>query len=304
MRGGVIAVFGPESQTFEELMNDFFQNVWKTIASIGFFDIIDILIIALLVYYVVKLVRDTRAMQFVKGIFLLLLVYIIVQVLPFRAMNFIMRQVLTIGATALVVVFQPELRRALERVGRTRLPVSLFGGQQNTSSTQAELSQAIDEFRKASENLSRTRTGALMVFEMQTRLGEIIKTGVELDCRPVSELICTIFFPNTQLHDGAMVIRDGRIRAAGCFLPLTETDELSKQLGTRHRASVGMSENSDAIVVVVSEETGVISIARNGQLTRGFTPDTLGEYLRSELLPEETAAQRRERKLSLRRAKK
>ena len=167
-------MFGSESQTFEELMNDFFQNVWKTVASIGFFDVIDILIIALLVYYVVKLVRDTRAMQFVKGIFLLLLVYIIAQVLPFRAMNFIMRQVLTIGATALVVVFQPELRRALERVGRTRLPVSLFGSQQNASSTQAELSLANDEFRKASENLSRTRTGALMVFELQTRLGEII----------------------------------------------------------------------------------------------------------------------------------
>lgn len=286
------------------MFHDFFLNIWKTIKSITVpFDILDILLIALIVYYIIKVVRDTRAMQFVKGILLMLLVWLITKVLPFRAMGFIMDQVFTIGATAMIVVFQPELRRALERVGRTRIPIGIFSSQQNEAQTQA-LSEMIDEFCEASESLSRHKIGALMVFEMQTKLGEIIKTGTDLDCKPVSALICNIFFPNSPLHDGAMVIRDGRIRAAGCFLPLTETNELSKELGTRHRASVGMSENSDAIVVVVSEETGVISIARSGTLTRSYTPETLGDYLRAELLPEETPNGRRERKLAFRRAKK
>lgn len=296
-------MFGAENQSFNESIYDFFQNVWKTIASIRVFDVLDILIIAFLIYYLIKLVRDTRALQFVKGVLMLLVVYIISQILPFRAMSFIMNQVITIGATAMVIIFQPELRRVLEQVGRTRIPKTLFTGQQDEEQQQ-ELGQMIDEFCEASEVLSRQKVGALMVFEMQTRLGEIVKTGTALDCKPVAELICNIFFPNSPLHDGAMIIRGGRIAAAGCFLPLTESDALSKELGTRHRASVGMSENSDAIVVVVSEETGTISVARNGNLTRGFTAETLGEYLRAELLPEEAGAPRREWKLSLRRAKK
>ncbi|MCI8442933.1 MAG: TIGR00159 family protein [Provencibacterium sp.] len=282
-------------------LQDSLSNIWTTIKTISPGDGIDILMVAVVFYYVIKLVRDTRASQLVKGILLLLFVYLITDMLQFKVMGFFMKTILTVSATALIVVFQPELRRALERMGRTRLPSGLFSGMQNEEQLEAVRSM-IDEVCEASESLSRHKTGALMVFEMQTRLGEIIKTGTLIDCKPVAELIGNIFFPNAPLHDGAMIIRDARLHAAGCFLPLTENNELSKELGTRHRASLGMSENSDAIVVVISEETGTISIARNGVLTRDYTPQTLGDYLRAELLPEE-APRGKERRLKLKKAK-
>lgn len=267
------------------------SNILATITSIRVFDIIDILLVAVLIYMFVRLVRDTRANQLVKGILLFLGVYIILKVAPFKAMNFLMQAVFQFGATALIVVFQPELRRALERVGRTQLPMSIFGSGQSDKE-RAVIHRMVGEFMGATRMLSKTKTGALMVFEMRTRLGDIIKTGTVVDAQASEQLICNIFFINSPLHDGAMVIRGARLHAAGCFLPLTENNELSKELGTRHRAAIGMSENSDALIVVVSEETGVISVARNGVLKRDYTPETLADYLRHELLPSEQAEPR------------
>lgn len=295
-------MFSEVNMSVQDALRTAGNNIWTTIRLINPWDIIDIIMVAFVIYYLVKLVRDTRALQLVKGILLLLVVFMFTTTLPFRTMGYLMKTMLQISATALVVVFQPELRRALERMGRTRLKFGIFSSAQNEAQI-AAVGSMIDEVCEASKTLSRHKTGALMVFEMQTRLGEIIKTGTVIDGKPVAELICNVFFPNAPLHDGAMIIRDARLHAAGCFLPLTENNELSKELGTRHRASLGMSENSDAIVVVVSEETGVISIARNGVLTRNFTPKTLGDYLRAELLPDESN-EGRERKRTLRRNKK
>ncbi|MCI8622205.1 MAG: TIGR00159 family protein [Provencibacterium sp.] len=276
-------------------LQDTLSNIWATIKTISPGDVIDILMVAVVLYYIIKLVRDTRASQLVKGIMLLLCVYLFTDMLEFKVMGFFMKTILTVGATALIVVFQPELRRALERMGRTRLPSGLFGAGAQGEEQRAAILSMIEEVCEASKSLSRHKIGALMVFEMQTRLGEIIKTGTLIDCKPVAELIGNIFFPNAPLHDGAMIIRDARLHAAGCFLPLTENNELSKELGTRHRASLGMSENSDAIVVVVSEETGTISVARNGVLTRNYTPETLGNYLRTELLGNEVPREKEHR---------
>lgn len=293
-------MFTDANVPFQETLS----NIWTTIRFIGPGDVVDILMVAVVLYYVIKLVRDTRAMQFVKGILLLLLVYLVTQVFGFKVMNFLMRSLVQVAATALIVVFQPELRRALERMGRARLPFGLFGTNNQPDAQVAQVSSMIDEVCEAASSLSRHKIGALMVFEMQTKLGEIIKTGTIIDGKPVAELICNVFFPNSPLHDGAMIIRGARLYAAGCFLPLTENNELSKELGTRHRASIGMSENSDAIVLVVSEETGQISIARNGVLTRDYTAETLGDYLRAELLPQEETQNMRGKLMNLRRAKK
>lgn len=282
-------------------LQDSLSNIWTTIKTIAPFDVIDILMVAVVFYYVIKLVRDTRASQLVKGILLLLIVYWVTNTFGFKVMGFFTRMIITVAATAVIVVFQPELRRALERMGRTRFPAGIFSGVQSEEQIAAVRSM-IDEVCEASESLSRHKIGALMVFEMQTRLGEIIKTGTLIDCKPVAELIGNIFFPNAPLHDGAMIIRDARLHAAGCFLPLTENNDLSKELGTRHRASLGMSENSDAIVVVISEETGTISVARNGVLTRDYTPQTLGDYLRAEMLPEDTSHDK-ERRFKLKKQK-
>ena len=293
-------MFTDANVPFQETLS----NIWTTIRFIGPGDVVDILMVAVVLYYVIKLVRDTRAMQFVKGILLLLLVYLVTQVFGLKVMNFLMRSLVQVAATALIVVFQPELRRALERMGRARLPFGIFVSNNQPDAQVAQVSSMIDEVCEAAASLSRHKIGALMVFEMQTKLGEIIKTGTVIDGKPVAELICNIFFPNSPLHDGAMIIRGARLYAAGCFLPLTENNELSKELGTRHRASIGMSENSDAIVLVVSEETGQISIARNGVLTRDYTAETLGDYLRAELLPQEETQNIRGRFMNLRRAKK
>lgn len=266
---------------------DGIKNILTTVSTIGPFDIIDIFLVAIMIYLFIKIVRDTRANQLIKGIFLFLGVYIVIKVLPLKSMNFLMEGILQFGATALIVVFQPELRRALERVGRTRLPMmSLFGSSLDEKRL-AAIHGMIGEFRGALRSLSRTRTGALVVFEKQTRLGDIVKTGTVIDSAPSEQMICGVFFPNSPLHDGAMIVRDARLWAAGCFLPLTENNDLSKELGTRHRAAIGMSENSDAIVLVVSEETGNISIAQNGILTRNFTPETVADFLRVELLADE-----------------
>ena len=262
-----------------ELFNTFRTFEWQ--------DAIDILIIAYLIYQAIKLVRETRAAQLVKGIGILLLLYAVAQAVPLRAMRWLTGNVLSIGVMAMLVVFQPELRRALEQVGRSRIGrFQMFSSGMSEQEARDKWTRFINAAVDEASALSRQKIGALMVIERETKLGDIIKTGTVIDAEPSPELIGNIFFPNSPLHDGAMIIRDGRLHAAGCFLPLSENQEISRELGTRHRAALGMSEMSDAIVVVVSEETGFITTCRNGRLTRGVSLSQLRDVLTAELTPE------------------
>ena len=253
----------------------------------GINDYLDIILVAFLIYYLVKLIKETRAMQLLKGMAVVLVVYIVAALAELQTLQFIMNTVISTGVLALIILFQPELRRVLERVAQTQLSglKKFFGaGDSRTVEHFEETSNCIDVVSEACKSLSKTRTGALMVFERETKLGEIIKTGTVVDAEPSTELIGNLFYVNTPLHDGAMVIREGRLYASGCFLPLSQNYTISKEMGTRHRAALGMSENSDAVVVVVSEETGTISIAENGVIERNFTPENLRRRLRKELL--------------------
>ena len=256
---------------------DFLQQIFTVVKTFSFFDIIDVLVVAFLIYKVILLIKETRAAQLVKGLIVYILAYMAVLLLQMRTMEFIMRYLLTNGLIVLVIVFQPELRRALEQVGRSKISsISLFSSHTVSENLlRQQWKKAVTAVCEAVSSLSRTQTGALMVLEQQTRLGDIIKTGTVIDSEPSMEIIGNIFYPNTPLHDGAMILRDGKLYAAGCFLPLSQNYSISKELGTRHRAALGMSENSDALIIVVSEETGYISTAQNGVLTRNITVDQL-----------------------------
>ena len=259
-------------------------NVIRTMSPI---DGLDILILAWVIYKGIKIVSETRAGQLVKGIAFLGILFLASSLLGLKSMNFLLTNVFQIGVIALFVVFQPELRRALERIGRTQVTsLPVFGSSQDESTQIERINTLIDATVEAAVALSEDKTGAIIVFERKTRLGEIISTGTVVDSAPTAALIGNIFFKNSPLHDGAMIVRDGRIYAAGCFLPLSENDTISRQLGTRHRAALGMSENSDALIVVVSEETGLITLAFNGKLTRDVDAVTLRRRLEEMLLPE------------------
>ncbi|MBC8569821.1 diadenylate cyclase CdaA [Zongyangia hominis] len=286
-------------------MGLFWSSVISILKTVTIVDILDIVIVAYLISKAVKLVRETRAEQLVKGIVLLAVSYLLAEQVGLKTVSFVLRYVFEYGMIALLVVFQPELRRALEQMGRTKLSnFNVFGaGNMDEEESVWKWRTAISMICNASASLSRQKIGALMVIERQTKLGEIIKTGTVINSDPSAELIGNIFFPNSPLHDGAMIIRGGKLYAAGCFLPLSTTNEISKQLGTRHRAAIGMSENSDAVVIVVSEETGVISVAMNGNLQRGFDAHTLSQLLEKELLPDQNGANG-ERKLAFWRVKK
>ena len=262
------------------------SQIIGTVKAIGIWDFVDIAIVAVLIYQVIKLIRETRAMQLAKGLILLLLMYFVAYNLNMKTVRFIMQNLVATGVLALVIIFQPELRRMLEHVAQTRFnKINIF---QSSQEKDNELMQIWDEsittIANAWEYLSRTKTGALIVFERQTKLVEIIKTGTVVDAAPSVELIGNLFFVNSPLHDGAMIIRDGRICASGCFLPLSQNYTISKEMGTRHRAALGMSENSDAVIVVVSEETGTISIAQGGVIERNFNIPQLETRLRHEIM--------------------
>lgn len=272
------------------------NQIIGTVKAIGVWDILDIVIVAVLIYQVIKLIRETRAMQLAKGLILLLLLYFVAYNLNMKTVRFIMQNVVATGVLALVIVFQPELRRMLEHVAQTKL--NKFNIFQSSPEKDSELmafwSSSISTIAHACEHLSKTKTGALIVFERETKLGEIIKTGTVVDAQPSDELIGNLFFVNSPLHDGAMIIRDGRICASGCFLPLSQNYTISKEMGTRHRAALGMSENSDAVVVVVSEETGTISIAQGGIIERNFTIPQLEKRLYHEILRKDEGEQQKE----------
>lgn len=237
-------------------------------------DIIDIFLIALIVYQLLKILKETRAMQLVKGIFILFLILQISSWAHLTTLNYLLRNAMQVGMFAIVVIFQPELRNLLEKMGRSNVGrlIDVATGKNTTSDDD---DYAISEIVAAASNMSSTKTGALIVIERETKLGDVIRTGTLLDAEVSSALLENIFFPKTPLHDGAVIIRGDRIHTAGCFLPLTSNTNLSRDLGTRHRAALGISEASDAIVVIVSEETGKISIAVNGSLTRNLTDASL-----------------------------
>ena len=242
-------------------------------------DIIDIFLIAILVYQLLKLLKETRAMQLVKGIFLLFLILQISSWAHLTTLNYLMRNAMQVGMFAIVVIFQPELRSLLEKMGRSNVGKLIDVATGNIGGKD----HAISEIVHAATNMASTKTGALIVIERDTKLGDVIHTGTLLDADVSSSLLENIFFPNTPLHDGAVIIRGDRIHTAGCFLPLTSNTNLSRDLGTRHRAALGISEASDAIVVIVSEETGKISIALNGSLTRNLTESSLKTALSKAL---------------------
>ena len=247
--------------------------------------IIDLVIVAYLIYKVIIFVKETRAVQLVKGVIFLLILMQISEILKMNTTNYILTNTMQVGIIAILIVFQPEMRRALEEVGRTKLGRKFLSSFEGASEEQAKRTmQTIESVCQACEHLSRERMGAIIVFERTTKIGDIIKSGTMIDAQVTPELLVSIFFPNNPVHDGAVIIRDNRIHAAGCFLPLTQNIDLSKELGTRHRASIGMSENSDAVVVVVSEETGKISIAVGGDLTRNYKVESLRQTLENYLV--------------------
>jgi diadenylate cyclase len=247
--------------------------------------LIDISIVSYLLYKIVQLVKETRAWQLIKGILVIVVAAKLSEMLELRTLAFILNNTVQIAGIALVVLFQPELRRGLEQIGRSKFK-DYFNFEEGTNTIQTTF--AIEEIIKAVTELSKTFTGALIVIERDTKVGEIINTGIQLDSSISSELLINIFTPNTPLHDGALIIRDNKVKAAACFLPLTDNPNLSKELGTRHRAALGITEVSDSIAVVVSEETGKISFALSGGLTRNLTPDTLRKALNRNLLEKTT----------------
>ena len=245
------------------------------IETFRFLDFIDIMTVAVAIYFVYKQLKDTRAVSLLKGLLVLAFINVVSHTLNLYVINWILQQGMTVLLFALPVVFQPELRRALEQLGRGRI----FNRAQNVS--EAEMDSVINEVMAAARVMSREHTGALMVFEREVGLGDYIDTGILVDANLSRELIKNIFVPGTPLHDGAMIIRNGRIMAAGCLLPLTEDRTLSTELGTRHRAAIGLSEQADCVVVVVSEETGKISYTYGGHIYRHLPEDQIKEALRT-----------------------
>jgi len=265
-------------------VGNFLYYVKETLFNITVIDVIDIVIVSFLLYYTFKFIRERRAGKLAVGIILLLILLLVSEVLDMHALNFILSNLFSVGILALVVVFQPELRSVLEKVGGESL--RSFKGKMDDETVKT-YTECITEVAIAAEQLSQSKTGALMVFERSTKLGDVIRTGTVVDAKPTSFLIGNLFFNKAPLHDGAVIFREGRVHAAGCFLPLSDNSEIVKDLGTRHRAGIGMSENSDAIVLIVSEETGVISIACDGTLQRGFSRKKLETYLESQLIVKE-----------------
>ncbi len=259
---------------------DYLEYVWNQLAGIGIVDILDIAIVSLLLFWVIKFVRGRRAGKLLIGVGILFLLLMLSSLFDMRALNYILNSVFSVGLIAIVIVFQPELRSALEKVGGVG---DNFKGLIDND----EMRLAISEICVAAEEFSKSKTGALIVFERNTRLGDVIRTGTTVDAVTSSLLLGNIFYNKAPMHDGAVIIRKGRVHAAGCYLPLSANNNIVKELGTRHRAAIGMSENSDALVLVVSEETGGISVAIDGNIKRNLTKKTLESLLAVNLLGEE-----------------
>ena len=282
-------------------IGEFFAGLWRQIVvlftSINVFtSILDIALVALVVFALIRLIRDSRAEQLFKGILLLAVAYALSSLLGLKTLHYLLSILFDNALILAVVIFQPEIRRALEQAGNSRFGFLRSLGQDKQEMVKA-WKTAIAAVWGAAASQQEQKMGALIVLERQTKLGDIVATGTTVDAHPSQELLGNIFFKNSPLHDGAAILREGRVCAAGCILPLTDL-QIGTSMGTRHRAAVGMSENSDAMVVVVSEETGTISLAVGGTLRRGFTPEELKSELESGMLaaiekPEDTERKRR-----------
>lgn len=257
-------------------MQGFMDYVLKYLQLVRVSDIVDILIVAIIIYYIIKIANETKAKNLLKGIAIIFVVFFASRWFRLTALNYIISATLQVGVFALVVIFQPELRNMLERMGRITFG-RIIDLANDTSDADVEMT--MDAVARAARSMSETKTGALIVLERETRLGEYISTGTQLDAAVSSGLLENIFVPNTPLHDGAVIIRGSRIVTAGCLLPLTSNTNLPAELGTRHRAAIGLSEVTDAVIVVVSEETGKISIAQEGSLTRNLSEEALRRAL-------------------------
>ncbi len=274
-------------------MNAFFENVsllWeRLIALLSSYNIItdtlDIAFVAFLVFSAIKMLKETRGIQIVKGLVLVALLYFVISLLNMQASTYLFKTILRDFILVLIILFTPEIRHALETMGRSRFAFLNFFGAQQGDALYERKKKAVLDVCKACQDMSEKKIGALIIFERETMLGDIINTGTVVDAKLSRELVNSLFFPNSALHDGGVVVRDGRVYAAGCILPLTENNNISSELGTRHRASLGISEKSDAVAVVVSEETGAISIACGGELERGVSDGVLMERLLSYIVP-------------------
>jgi len=278
-----------------------FEKAWffldtyliNTVKDIGFFDIVDILLLAVVLFYVYRFVKERRAGKLLIGLGCILVLSLIGDALDMPATRYIFSDFRQIGVIAVIILFQPELRSALEKVGG--MPSSGIRNITSDSRDASARSAEIDALCTAVSDLSRDKVGALIVIERTTKLGEYIKSGVSIDAALTPHLLRNIFFNKAPLHDGAVIIRSGRICAAGCFLPLSTKDDINKDLGTRHRAAIGMSEISDAIVIVVSEETGTISVSIDGNLSRNYNYSSLKQEL-NKLLSSQTQTEHSKRK--------
>lgn len=265
-----------------ESMERIVLNLLQIIQMISIFDLIDIAIVAYVIYRIMLFIRIGRTGQVAKAIILLLTALVIATAAQLRVISFILNRTMELGLIALLIIFQPELRRFLEQMGSGKLK-EMFASEVKVEEQETAILQTVDAYT----SLARDKVGALMVFERKTLLDDVIKTGTPLDCSVSSMLLKNLFWNKAPLHDGAVIVRNGRIVGAGCMLPLSGNVNLSRDLGMRHRAGIGISENSDAIVAIVSEETGSISVAVNGMLKRHLSAETLERLLRNELLHDE-----------------
>ncbi len=263
------------------------------LTSISFFDILDIAIVSVIFYYIFRFISDRRAGRLAVGVILILAALFASDIFNMHTLNFLLTNVVQVGIIGLLIVFQSELRSFLEKMGGS----SLIGNLNKRSGDMKAIMDCINNVAEACEEFSNDKTGALIVFERSTKLGDVIRTGTVINSDPAVFLIKNIFFNKAPLHDGALIIRNFKLYSAGCFLPLSQNENIIKDLGTRHRAAIGMSENSDSVVVVVSEETGTISIAQNGVLTRDYNSKTLKDELVKLLIGEDGSKQKQPKHL-------
>lgn len=261
-------------------IDSFWQGFVSLASNVNIPDIVDIAIVTYIFYKVYTFIKDTRAEQVLKGMLFLLVATKVSEIFNLHTLYWMLENTLTVGLIAVLIIFQPELRSGLEYIGRTKFN---FLGKNNYTISEEQLKKDIEEIVECLYSLSRQKIGALIIMERDTRIGEVINTGTIIDGEISRQLLINTFIPNTPLHDGAVVIRDGKVKAAACFLPLTENKDLSKDLGTRHRAAIGVSEISDCLSLIVSEETGAVSIAKSGKLYRNMTKERLTNILRSNL---------------------
>ena len=264
---------------------EFFKRIGEALLSFNFTsDLLDVLFVTFIIYEAIKFIRGSRSLHLIKGLAFLGLLYLLVKLTGMEASEFLLSSLFQNALLILVVLFSPEIRNILERFGRRSITDFSFFSFKNDSAYQEAVTDLVNDFCKAAGEMSETKTGALVVFEREAPLNEVTKSGTILDARSSTELFNGIFFKNSALHDGAVVVKDAKIYAAGCILPLTQNNAISSDLGTRHRAAIGMSEQSDAVVVIVSEETGYISVAVNGKLQRDIKTSNLREILLSNLI--------------------